>query len=95
MEERISRELKGTQFFGLGKVIFAYNHPNHVFLIEIKNDNNELITVLYDKKHDMLSVNKRLDSNKKTDKTSKRTEVELSDSQKQVIKQLLEKNANE
>lgn len=95
MEERISRELKGTQFFGLGKVIFASNHPNHVFLLEIKNDNNELITVLYDKKHDMLSVNKRLDSNKKTDKTSKRTEVELSDSQKQVIKQLLEKNANE
>ena len=75
MEERISRELKGIQFFGLGKVIFASNHPNHVFL--------------------MLSVNKRLDSNKKTDKTSKRTEVELSDSQKQVIKQLLEKNANE
>ena len=97
MEERISQVLKGTQFFDLGEVTFASNHPDHVFLLEVKNSNDELFTVLYDKNHDYLNINKRIDIhdiNENSEEPIRDTSVELTEEQKQQIKQLLENSRN-
>ena len=97
MEERISTLLKGQQFFDLGVVIFASNHPDHVYLLEVKNedDDGQIYTVLYDKKHDYLNIHKRIniiDENNPEDLHD--MNVELTSEQQVEIKQLLEESGN-
>lgn len=97
MQERISQLLKGTQFFGFGEVVFASNHPDHVCLLEVKNENDELFTVLYDQKHDYLNINKRIDPRtiaEGEEPTIEDTNVELTSEQRQEIIQLLEQSKN-
>lgn len=97
MEERISQVLNGTQFFDFGTVIFASNHPDHVYLLEVQKDEENIYTVLYDKKHDYLNINKHdnfrnphLDENTFTEHVN----IELTDEQSQEIKHLLEASGN-
>lgn len=97
MQERISQLLKGTQFFDFGEVVFASNHPDYVCLLEVKNTNNELFTVLYDQKHDYLNINKRIDSDTIAEGEEPiigDTTVELTQTQKNQIIQLLEQSKN-
>ena len=91
MQERISELLKGTQFFDFGEVIFASNHPDHVYLVEIQDDENEkLITILYDKKHNFLNVSSRAADAEVPDMEN----IELNNEQVANIKQLLEASSN-
>ena len=98
MEERISQLLKGKQFFDFGEIVFASNHPDHVYLIEVKNKNDELFTVIYDQKHDHLNINKLIDPRtiKRGEKPNiKDTNIKLSSDQRQeIIKLLIESKNN-
>lgn len=86
MPERISELLKGKQFFEFGRVTFASNHPDHVYLLELLNENDDKLTVLYDKKHDFLDISNRNDKHI--------NQIKLSDEQIIAIKKLLEESGN-
>lgn len=95
MQERISEILKDIQFFEFGIVTFASNHPDHVYLLETQNENNEKFTILYDKKHDYLNINKH---NEDSEDSEEQPIIdimgEMSNDKKQQIKQLLIKSGN-
>ncbi len=93
MTERISTLLTETNFLDLGIVKFASNHPNHVFLIELLNNDNETITILYDENHNFLSV-VNTTKRKNNDNDHNEYEIELSEDQKSQIKQLLKDSRN-
>ena len=55
----LNNSIIGQQLLNLGKVYIASNKPENVFLLILKTEDKDVnISVLYDRRHDVLSVSK-------------------------------------
>lgn len=90
----LNNSIIGKQLLELGTVYIASNKPENVFLIILKTDDKNLnISVLYDRRHNVLSVSKdyrnlRFDEN--DERLHEDREIELSSEERQQVIDFIE-----
>ena len=90
----LNNSIIGQQLLNLGKVYIASNKPENIFLLILKTEDKDVnISVLYDRRHDVLSVSKdymgiKIDEN--NEHLHEDRIIELTEEERQQVIQFIE-----